>query len=498
MKTVHSKLNIAVNSLSLNKSNLPFLVKNLLNYLSTCDFEIYLIGGFVRDLILQKSSFDLDFLIVDKDPVETGKQLANKFDGHSFLLDKETKTVRVVLNDENARNYTFDFTSVIKSKLEEDFLRRDFTINALAIDLKNPDKLIDKFSGLNDLQEKKIKAIKTDNLSDDPLRFLRAFRFAAIFSGVIEEETLTFISNNLSSFNEKVSNERVSVELWRMLDSDNSYKYVRKMADIGLLEKIIPELTPCRKVTPNIFHHLWLFDHSIELIRTFEENFHKIPDWAKDELNKPFGSLLSPTKKSVTKLASLLHDIGKPVTWEIKQVDGNEKHTFYGHDKLGAQIVKEVGERLKFSNSIIDFLSKLVNYHLRPFQLSQGNAPITDRALYRFFRDLGEDTPSLLMLAFSDLYATVGPKVTKEDLSNGEKLLLFLFEKYKDHIDIKKEKAKKPKLLDGNEIMQLTGMKPSKKLGDIIKELDEVIGIGEITTKEEAKNWIKQKYNCTA
>ena len=377
-----------MNKPSLNKLDIPVPVKDLINYLSKVDFEVYLIGGFVRDLVLNKPSFDLDFLIIDKNPVEIGEEITKKFEGHSFLLDKETQTTRVVLSDENAKDYTFDFTSAIKSKIEDDFLRRDFTINALAINLKEPDKLIDKFSVLSDLKEKKIKAIKTENLLEDPLRFLRAFRFAAIIEGEVEEKTLSFIAANLNSFNEQVSNERISVELWKMLDSDSSYKYVRKMADIGLLEKILPELTPCRKVTPNDHHHLWLFDHSIELIKTFEEHFYRIPDWAKDELNKPFGNLPSPTKKAVTKLAALLHDIGKPATWEIKKINGNEKHTFYGHDKLGAEITKNLGERLKFSNSIIDFLSKLVHYHLRPFQLSQGNAPITDRALYRFFRDL--------------------------------------------------------------------------------------------------------------
>ena len=133
-------------------------------------------------------------------------------------------------------------------------------------------------------------------------------------------------------------------------------------------------------------------------------------------------------------------------------------------------------------------------FFLRPFQLSQNSEPVTERALYRFFRDVGNDTPLLLMLAMADLYATVGPKVTKEDLLNGEKLLLFLFDEYRKYEHRETEKTKKPKLLDGNEIMKLTGLKPSRELGDLIKELDEAIAIGEIKTKEEAKNWIKNNF----
>lgn len=473
---------------------LPDAVKELIKRLIAEKSDVYLVGGFVRDMIIGHESYDLDFIVVDKNALELGSKLALKLDGNCILLDKETGTTRVVLKDNTSQAYTFDFTSVSKANLEADFLRRDFTINALAINLKKPDVLIDKFFGLNDLKQKKIKSIKLENLLDDPLRFIRAFRFASTLQGEIDNATLLFIKNNLKHFNESISSERISLELWKTFDSDYSYKYIKQIADIGLLEKIIPELTPMRKVTPNDHHHLWLFDHSIELVKTFEENFYKIPDWAKEELNKPFGLSMSPKSKAIAKLGCLLHDIGKPSTWEIKKIDGEEKkekHTFYGHDKVGAEITAKVGERLKLSNAVIETLSRLVQYHLRPFQLSQADAPITERALYRFFREVGNDTPLLLALAMADLYATVGPKITENDLLNGEKLLLFLFDEYKKYQNKEIEKAKKPKLLDGNEVMSLTGLQPSRELGALMKELDEAISLGEVKTKEEAKAWIK-------
>lgn len=469
---------------------LPGVVKQLLKELCSGDTEIYLIGGFVRDMILGKVSSDLDFVLVDKDVLEFCKRIAGKFGGNSFLLDEVTRTTRIVLKDESAKFYTFDFTPTLKSDLDADFERRDFTINSLAINLKEQDVMIDKFSGVNDLKERRIKSVKVNNLFDDPIRFVRAFRFAALLDGTVDKETFNFIRDNLNCFNKSVSSERISLELWKILDMHNSYEYIRQMADIGLLEKIFPEISEMKKVPPNDYHHLWLFDHSIELIKTFEENFYKIPSWAKDELISSFGALESPSKQAVTKLACLLHDIGKPQTWEIKNINGKEKHTFYGHDKLGAKFTRQIGERLKFSNSIIDTLCNLVVYHLRPFQLSQNYAQITDRALYRFFRDVGEDLPLLLMLAIADLYATVGPKVTKDDLLKGEELVLYLFDRYKKHKSQEVEKLIKPKLLDGNEIMKLTGLKPSPKLGIIVKDLDEAIAIGEVKTKEEAKSWV--------
>ena len=472
---------------------LPASVKALLKTLS--EEKIYLIGGFVRDMILGMPSFDLDFIVVDKNTNSLGKELTNKFQGNCFVLDEITQTIRFVLKDEESQKYTFDFTSVKLSEIEQDFERRDFTINTIAIDLKSPDIFIDKFDGIRDLKEKKIKAIKLENFVDDPLRFLRAFRFGALLNAEIDPEIISFIKRRceVTSPLQDVSVERISYELWKIFDCDNSFKYLKELSNTGLLEKIIPELTPMRKVTPNSHHHLWLYDHSLELVKTFEENFHKIPDWAKEELNKPFSNALSPTKKSIAKLGALFHDLGKPGTWEIKNINGEEKHTFYGHDKTGAEITKNIGERLKFSNLVIDTISKLVRYHLRPFQLSQGNEPITERALYRFFRDVGNDTPLLLMLAMADLYATVGPKITKEDLVNGEKLLLYLFDEYKKYEYREIEKAKKPKLLDGNEIMKLTGLPASKALGDLIKELDEMIAVGKIKTKEEASQWVLRK-----
>ena len=483
---------------------LPDLIKKVLKGLSKAQIEIYLVGGFIRDMILGLSSCDLDFIVVDRSALELARELALKYEGDCFLLDKITETSRLVLRGESCKSYTFDFTPVLKANLEDDFRRRDFTINTLAVKLSEPDILIDKFSGLDDLNKKIIKAVRLENFLEDPLRFVRAFRFAALLQGEIEQKTFSFIKskNNLSNKDEvtsllqTVASERIAYELWKILDCDNSFKYIKQMSDVGMLEVIVSELTPMRKVTPNSHHHLWLFDHSIELIKTFEANFYKIPDWAKEELSKPFGGTLSPAKKSIAKLGALFHDIGKPDTWEIKKINGEEKHTFYGHDKLGAEITKTVCERLKFSNAISQSLCRLVRYHLRPFQLGSGvacNATITERALYRFFREVSEDIPLLLMLAMADLYATCGPKITKEDLANGEKLLLFLFDEYKKYQSHENEKAKKPKLLDGNEIMQLTGLKPCRELGELIKELDETIAVGEVKTKEEAIGWVKAR-----
>src|SRR3989338_8040885 len=217
---------------------LPEKAKELIHALASLDTPVFLVGGFIRDMLIDLSSFDLDFVVVDKDPVNLAKSLSENFGGHSFLLHDETKTTRLVLSDESCSGYTFDFTGVSKQNLEKDFLRRDFTINALAVNLKEPNILIDKFSGQKDLKEKKIRSVTPENLLDDPLRFLRAFRFASLINGEIDNDTLTFIKKNLEHFNNTVASERISNELWKLFDNDNSCKYISQMADIGLLEKI--------------------------------------------------------------------------------------------------------------------------------------------------------------------------------------------------------------------------------------------------------------------
>lgn len=484
-----------VNNLKLSEIQIPLKVRELIDYLSDLDLDIYLIGGFLRDSILNKPSKDLDFLIVDKDPFDLAKEISNRFNGKSFILDKETKTSRFVFSENDETDlYSFDFTSCAKNKIENDFLRRDFTFNALSINLKNPNELIDKFLGISDLKDKVVRAIKNENLIDDPLRILRAFRFAALINGEVESKTYKFIEENINSFNLKnIAAERISVEFWKILETNNSYKYLKIMSDVGLLEKIISEMTECRKVPPNDYHHLWLYDHSLYLVKTLEDNFNKIPDWAKEYLNSNLLGSHSPSNLAISKLGSILHDVGKPDTWEIKEMNGSEKHTFIGHEKVGEEITKNICEKLKFSNLQTKAVSRLVRYHLRPFQLSNNNEPISQKALYRFFRDVGEDTPNLLMLALADHFATLGPKVDKNHLENGEKLILFLFDEYKKYTENQKEKNSKPKLLDGNEIMEITGLNPSEELGELIKELDEVIGVGEIQNKEEAIKWVKNK-----
>lgn len=477
------------------EETLPTAVKELIKSLCNSSYEIYLIGGFIRDALLGINTFDLDFVVIDVNIEVFCKELLSSHNGSYFYLDEETQTIRVSLNDEESKLFSFDFTRVPKIALDADFERRDFTIDALAVSLKNPNYLIDKFNGLDDLKKRKIRAIKLENLLEDPLRFLRAFRIACQIKGEVDNRILTFIQENINYFQDSIPKERIGMEIWKIFDSDNSFSYVKLISETSLLEKIIPELTSCRKVPPNNFHHLGLYDHSVELIKTFEENYSKFPDWVQEDLNKPFGSLSFPTKKAVSKFACLLHDIGKPQTWEIKNIDGREKHTFYGHDKLGAELTGQIGARLRFSNSIIQTLSKLVRYHLRPFQLSQNNMPITQRALFRFFRDLEEELLLLLALAMADSYATCGPEITNDDLKQNENLLLFLTSEYKKYKEEKE--TKKIKLLDGNEIMNITGIKPGPELGRLIKELDEEIGIGVVKTKEEALEWVKGKCRMT-
>lgn len=489
------KINLSsLNLPTLDTIILPEAVKGLIKTLKLEKNDVYIVGGFVRDLLLKRKSYDLDFIVVNKDSLELTSNLASELNGSWFVLDDETKTTRLVLKDENSLKYTFDFTPVSDALLENDFARRDFTVNTFAINLKNPDFVEDRFSAFDDLKEKiLIRAVNLKNLLDDPIRFLRAFRFSAILNGAIESKTFDFIKDNLTCFNQEIASERIASELWKIFDYDLSFKTIIKISDSGLLEKIFPELSPMRKVPPNIYHHLWLYDHSLELVKTCEEKFISVPDWVANELLEQFSSAESPRKIGIVKFACMLHDLGKPGTWEIKKINGEEKHTFYGHDKLGEEITDRICERLKLSNSIRDSAKKLVRYHLRPFQLSQNNAPITERALYRFFRDTDTDTTMLLMLAMADLYATVGPKVTDSDLKTGEKLILYLFEEYRKYRTETEEIASKPKLLDGNEIMKITGLKPSPEIGLILKDLDEAIAVGEIKTKEQAIHWLKEK-----
>ena len=418
------------------------------------NYDSYLVGGYLRDLLSGEISPDRDIAIKCDNLAKLTKKIADELNGSFVELDPVNEIYRVVFGDDY-----IDFAKLLNNNLIDDIKRRDFTINAITYDINN-EKFVDITGGKKDFEEKIIRTYKISNLSDDPLRTLRAIRFQAKLGFRIDDEIINFIKEN-NSLILNVAPERIHQELIKTFEGKFLIDALFSMDETGLLDVIFPFFKDIKKIPSNSHHHLDLFHHLIETTGNIR-------------INKP-----------ELKLAAFIHDLAKPDCWTIEPETG--RHRFIGHDELGAKKVVPFLKKLKFSNKEIEYISKMVQFHIYPSALMK-DENVTERAIIRFIRKIGDDTLDLLELARADRLSARGPAVSDEmievNLSNLEKLK----EKY---FEISPKLKEMPKLVDGNEIMQILNLKPSPKLKEIIDEIKELQLEGKINTKEDAINFLK-------
>ncbi len=459
-------------------------VKRVVEIGRALDIETYLVGGYIRDVLWKRvgaNPKDLDFAVRGGSAMEFARRLSAELAGHFVPLDIEFDTARVVLDDGSF----IDFAGCVGGNIETDLRRRDFTINALALDCSRPDCIIDLFDGLDDIENRTIRAISREVLLEDPLRLLRAFRFRAALKATIEPATLGWIKENAQLI-DRMAAERINAEMFTLLTSDNSGEILKELGQCGLLEAIYPELVATRKVTPNAYHHLGLFDHSIEAVSQLERKLPELPAWVHQSNDQELSH--GVTRLAATKLAALLHDIGKPSTWQINE---EGRHTFYGHDSVGAIMAEETAERMKWSKPINRFISKLIKWHLRPGALFHQGEP-TPKAVQRFYRKLGDDLPELMVLAFGDLGATRGDGLPESSRHALNARLFELLVGYKAFVD---EVQSQPRLLGGHDVIRIIGIKPGPLVGEILEALDEAQGLKEVTDTASAEKFVVDYHN---
>lgn len=452
--------------------------------------QMYLVGGCIRDAIetealaakgipAKTGPFDFDFAI-KSNALDFARAVADQLAGHYVVLDAQFDIARVVLE---SGNY-LDFAGY-KGSMQEDLMRRDLTINALALDGSERDQITDLVGGLEDLESNTIRAISESALQEDPLRLLRVYRFAVAREGLIESQTRDFVKNNMAML-AQVAPERINYEFFTLMDKPNAGSYIHEMGAIGLLEAVYPELKDCRRVTANSFHHLALFDHSLETVPQLEAKLPTLPAYFVESVSQPMS--YGVTRLAATKVASLLHDIGKPGTWEV-QPDG--RHSFIGHDKLGAEMIRPLAQRAKWPRALSKLVEKLVLWHLRPGQLFHTGEP-TVKALNRFYRNVGEDFAELMLLAFADFGSTRGPGLTgdkREALSQSLHSLVDGYPAYLESI------ANIPKLLGGADVMELLGIGPGPIVGEILNALSEAQEFKEVTDAAQAEAFVRSYWD---
>lgn len=450
--------------------------------------ELFLVGGFLRDLLLnrQKENVDIDFCL-KKGAIDFGQKLAKEFRAGFVVLDREHGACRLVKKIKG-RVCTLDFTDFRGKTLKDDLMHRDFTINSLAMELENAvncylhNLLIDPCGGRKDLGMRIIRAVNKDTFIEDPLRVLRAFSFSAVLGFKIEDQTQKLARKARKKLSE-VSYERIRDELFKIFGVINSYNYIVAMDNLGILKEVIPEIEVMRHVKQGPYHHLDVWQHSLEALRQLEILFIELRD--KREIQDYLNEIISSERKRrcLIKLAALLHDIGKPRA--LFREDGKLK--FYGHERIGWEIAEVVAKRLKLSNEELNSLGKMVLWHLRPGFLAD-NEEVTPRAAFRYFRDTAGEGLSTLLLSIADQRATKGRLTTRESKERHERVVFGLIKEY-----LRKKKEKKtPRLINGDDLIKQFKLKASPLIGKVLRELEELQAIGKVKTKSQAQEAAKR------
>lgn len=453
------------------KEKIPKEIKEVCEVLEKGGYQAYLVGGCVRDLLRGVKPKDWD-IATDAPPEKIQKLFPKTFYENKF------GTVAVILDSENSSLKTIEITPFrLESKytdkrhpdevrfaknLEDDLKRRDFTVNAMALKIKSEKlkvkscEVIDLFNGQEDLKNKIIRAVgnPVDRFDEDALRILRAIRFASELDFSIEEKTADAIQEKAGLL-EMISKERIRDEFIKIIMSDKPAEGMELARELGILKRVAPELEEGWNVAQHEPHRYTVWEHNIRsLIYATEQN------WPLE-----------------TRLASLLHDIGKP---RAKQGEGEES-TFYNHEILGAEMTAQILNRLKFPKDISEKIIKLVRYHLFYYNVGE----VTESSVRRLVIKVGpEHMEDLIRVRIADRMATPVPKAEPYKLRH----FRFMAEKaMRDPISASQLK------INGDDVMRIAEIPPGPKIGQILYILlDYVLDDPSLNEKKWLEDKIKE------
>ncbi len=439
------------------------LLPPVLEEAASGDDPVYLVGGAVRDMALGLVPKDLDFATAR--PYDMALRFAERFGSKVISLGKEANsTYRIPLE-----GFSLDWVGLPGGSIEEDLLRRDFTIDAIAYDPEK-DRFLDPLGGFGDLAARRIKMASPSAFSDDPARIVKAYRMLAQLEGFhLEETTLALLAYQRDMLLDVVP-ERLHAELERLLQAPRAGVAFRAMAGSGVLFVLFSDMKPLDGLGQNGYHHAGVLEHTLLALEACDGT----PAWLASLGLQPF----PPPRMEILRLACLLHDTGKAST---RTVDGEGRVHFYGHPKPSAEVARTALKRLKFPNAVIEEVADLCLNHLRP--LAQLKTSPRHTALRRLIHSMGTRLDLLLALAYADKSAARGAEMDQNLLG----LQALSHEVLAMAASEGPALRRLPKLVNGLEAAEILGLqRPGPDLGLALDALMEHQVDGDIATRDQA------------
>lgn len=460
---------------------------------------VYLVGGAVRDLLLGQNPKDLDFVLASGS-IPLAKAVKKALHGVWYALDDERQSARVLLHPGSQQERILDFVSFTGSTLQEDLCQRDYTVNAMAVRLADPQTLIDPVNGKEALNIGELRVASGNSIQLDPLRALRSIRLMRKFALKPDFETAQLITEGAAGM-ASVSGERVRDELFKLLEIPDFAESLRLMQSLQLLQPVFPQIDQVftlEAIPPHV-HDLW--EHTLQAVLYLETFITGTnPNPARDltgshlsavldnlqafqqELSQNLDLPLQADRKrrSLLLLAMLYHDLGKPSSRTLMP-DG--RLHFREHPQKGSAMVADLCARLLFGTEECKYLQLMVAQHMRIHHLANPRDPFSRRAIYRYYLELGNFGVDLTLISLADTLAakedTLQPAGWQHELGIARQLLDAWYSRQSEVVD-------PPKLLDGNDLQHLFTLKPGPLLGLLLASLREAQAEGFVTTQQEA------------
>ncbi|MFO7947540.1 MAG: HD domain-containing protein [Armatimonadota bacterium] len=449
------------------------------------DEPLYIVGGAVRDLLLGHPVADWDF--AGPGAMDVAAKFAENNDARVVTLHEDQPTARVPVHVGDDEYELYDFCELRGDALEDDLRKRDFTINAIAYDLRDP-ALIDPLGGIQDIRDNLIRAVNHENLQADPLRCLRAYRFHSQIGFEIDPQSRQWI-RGVAPRLQDMAGQRIGSELYGLMYPPRVAETLELMDEDGVLAHVLPEIEEGRDMPQPSFHHLNVRDHILETARQMERLILDPTDALPASYRRLEEYLMGDEIPPMLIMAALMHDIGKPRTFSRGE-DG--RIHFYEHHSQSAQMAQEILTRFAWPTEVRQPVVSFAEQHMRPFDLAgrgqdgevedeHTEAFITMSAIRRMFREVAPHELGLVMLALADSRACRGPAVSAQYQLEVELILDDMVYRYYEY----RRKQRYQPLLTGQDLIK-AGYEPGPIFSEILEAVKDAHISNEIDTKDQA------------